>query len=252
MKRRTKSRIAAATAVLAAFAAVAIGGLLIYSRLAVRTAPSPDGTMLGFIATGETQTDGNGFPEVDWEYWQGVNPDVIGWITVPGTDIDSPIVQARPDDPDYYLSHDVYRNYNPRGAVYLDAECAEMGLASRNAVILGHHYGIGDDVSGFGHIKRYSDKGYAADHALVLIQTPGSKMAYGVRFAQIVKGWEPVKRTSFKGEEDYRAWYGSCRSEAAMVLDAETEPEQTVSLVSCSYNYWSWNERTVVVSSPAK
>ena len=39
MKRRTKSRIAAATAVLAAFAAVAIGGLLIYSRLAVRDGP---------------------------------------------------------------------------------------------------------------------------------------------------------------------------------------------------------------------
>ena len=87
---------------------------------------------------------------------------------------------------------------------------------------------------------------------MVLIQTPGSKMAYGVRFAQIIKGWEPVKRTTFANEEDYRAWYSSCLGEAAMVLDAETEPEQTVSLVSCSYNYWSWNERTVVVSSPAK
>ena len=249
MKRRTKSRIAAGTAVLAALAAALIGGFLLYSRLATQTAPSPDNTVLGFISTGEEETDGDGFPVVDWAYWQGVNPDVIGWITVPGTDIDSPIVQAHADAPDYYLSHDVYRNYNPRGAVYLDAECAEAGLASRNAVILGHHYGIGDNVSGFGHIKSYSDKGYAADHALVLIQTPDSKMTYEVRFAQIVKGWEPVKRTSFVNEGDYRTWYDSCRSEAAMVLDAETEPEQTVSLVSCSYNYWSWNERTVVVTS---
>ena len=36
---------------------------------------------------------------------------------------------------------------------------------------------------------------------------------------------------------------------AAMVLDAETEPEQVISLVTCSYNIWVDNERTVLVTS---
>ena len=96
-------------------------------------------------STGEddaSEAADDGFPTVDWAYWQGVNPDVIGWITVPGTTINSPIVQAPTDDPDFYLSHDVYGNYNIYGAIYLDAECAEAGLDSRNAVILGHHSGI--------------------------------------------------------------------------------------------------------------
>ena len=39
------------------------------------------------------------------------------------------------------------------------------------------------------------------------------------------------------------------RSEAAMVLDEQAEPEQTIALVSCSYNYWVQNERTVVTTS---
>lgn len=34
-----------------------------------------------------------------------------------------------------------------------------------------------------------------------------------------------------------------------MVLDAETEPEQVISLVTCSYNIWVDNERTVLVTS---
>ncbi|MEI3232096.1 MAG: hypothetical protein V8S24_13235, partial [Gordonibacter pamelaeae] len=31
---------------------------------------------------------------IDWAYWTSVNPDVIGWIEVPGTSIDGPIAQA--------------------------------------------------------------------------------------------------------------------------------------------------------------
>lgn len=34
-----------------------------------------------------------------------------------------------------------------------------------------------------------------------------------------------------------------------MVLDAETEPGQVISLVTCSYNIWVDNERTVLVTS---
>lgn len=178
-----------------------------------------------------------------------MNADVIGWITVPGTDINHPILQAHADDPDYYLHHDIYRNYNPLGALYLDAECEAKGLQSKNAVILGHSLRLGGAITCFGNIQNYKDKGYASEHRTVLIQTPDSKMRYLVRFANIVKGWEPTKRTSFAGETDFRDWYDSSRESAAMVLDADTEPSQVISLVSCSYNYWKQNERTVVTTS---
>ena len=36
-----------------------------------------------------------------------MNGDVIGWITVPGTDNNHPILQAHASDPDYYLHHDI-------------------------------------------------------------------------------------------------------------------------------------------------
>ena len=74
-------------------------------------------------------------------------------------------------------------------------------------------------------------------------------MRYLVRFASIVKGWEPTKRTSLLNEADFRSWYDASRESAAMVLDGESEPNQVVTLVSCSYNYWAQNERTVVTAS---
>ena len=196
-----KSRAAfAAAAVFLAVAAILFGVLLHFYRDA-SPSPSPNGTPQ------ETATESAGgreseFPTVDWDYWKSVNGDVIGWITVPGTDINHPILQAHASDPDYYLHHDIYRNYNPLGALYLDAECEKEGFQSPNAVILGHSLRIGGAITCFGNIQNYSDKTFASEHAKVLIQTPEKKMRYTVRFANIVKGWEPTKRTAFAVSED--------------------------------------------------
>jgi sortase B len=244
MKARTKSRIAFGLALALLLCGAGVLLLLQAWRSAANTPPSP-GADASVAAEEDPQSP---FPEVDWDYWQGVNPDVIGWITVPGTTINSPIVQAPVDDPGYYLKHDVYRNYNPHGAIYLDADC-QNGLLSRNAVIMGHHYG--DDLEGapFGIIAEYKDEGFAAEHALIYLQTPEWKKTFEVRFAQIVNGLENNKFTSFGSDGEFRAWYDAARDDAAMVLDAETEPDNVISLVSCSYNIWVANERTVLVAS---
>lgn len=158
-------------------------------------------------------------------------------------------LSANGDAPGYYLKHDVYGNYNPAGAIYLDADCEELGLSSRNAVILGHHFWNDKKVAPMGTVADYKDEDFAREHARVLIQTPTSKMTYEARFAQIVNGRERNKRIDFEGEADFRAWYGESRANAAMVLDVETEPGQVISLVTCSYNIWVDNERTVLVTS---
>ena len=74
-------------------------------------------------------------------------------------------------------------------------------------------------------------------------------MTYGVRFAQIVNGLGWNKRTAFEGDADFWAWYDASMDGAAMVLDPSTRPQQTVSLVTCSYNIWGKNKCTVLVTS---
>ena len=249
MKAKTKSRIALSAAALLLVTAGSIAFLLYSWREAAITPPSPNGTSVASEEqSDDVETEDDGFPVVDWAYWQSVNSDVIGWITVPGTNIDSPIVQAPSDDPEYYLHHDIYKNYNPHGAIYVDAECPD-GLLSKNVVIMGHHFGYDVVAAPFGTVAEYVDKDFAEQHATILIQTPEWKKTYEVRFAQIVNGLERSKRTTFTDEEDYRSWYDSSRADATMVLDSDTEPEQTVCLVTCSYNIWKNNERTVLVTS---
>lgn len=139
-KKGGRAAIVIAIVCFVAAAAILIG--LFLMQQAANPDPSPNNP-----DNSETNTDE--FPDVDWVYWQSVNPDVIGWVTVPGTNIDSPIVQAHEDDPDYYLHHDVYKNYNVYGCPYLDAGCISLGLEAPNCVIFGHHMNDGTVFSAF-------------------------------------------------------------------------------------------------------
>ena len=248
-KAASYSKIPAILGIMFLCIACALCALLWFWGESAQTLPSPT------LSAEEQTTDDDGFPDIDWNYWLSVNSDIIGWITIEGTTVNNPIVQAHANKPNYYLKHDVYGNYSPYGSIYLDAECEKYGLSSKNAVIMGHHFGYNNpseyhyEVAPFTVLVKYHDASFAEEHKTVLIQTPNSKMIYEARFTQIVNGAAASKRTSFESEEDYREWYMEARNDAVMLLDGDTEPNQTISLVSCSYYIWVSNERTIVTAS---
>ncbi|MGI6106105.1 MAG: class B sortase [Raoultibacter sp.] len=187
----------------------------------------------------------DGYPNIDWTYWTAQNPDIIGWITIPHTHVDAPIVQAKANNPQFYLSHDAWGNWNPWGAIYVSAECVDEGLDSQNTVIYGHNMGNGDTQQ-FGDLSRYTDYTFANEHATILIQTPAWNKTMQVEFVEIARGWDPVRQTTFSDELDFSSWYAERARAASVTLADTTEPpSQVFSLVTCSYNYWS-SERTIV------
>lgn len=224
---------------LAMLAAVATAGTYLFiQREATFKPPSPTAS--------EYTVDSDGYPGVDWEYWQSVNPHTIGWITVPGTRIDQPLVQEQPDNRSYYLDHDIYGNTSIWGSAYISADCFEEGLESTNVVVYAHNNG---DGAMFGDFSDYTRSEYAADHDIILIQTPNWKKTLTVDFAEVTGGWETVKRTDFATVADYRSWYIERRSNAVTILsDPSSGNAGNYSFVTCSYNRWD-NERTIVYAS---
>ena len=41
--------------------------------------------------------------EIDFDGLKQTNPDVVGWIKIPGTNIDYPVLQSKEEDDSYYL-----------------------------------------------------------------------------------------------------------------------------------------------------
>lgn len=68
---------------------------------------------------------------------QSVNPDVYAWITVPGTEIDYPILQ-HPSDNSYYLMHNIDGSYGYPGCIYTE-NLNSKDFTDNNTVIYGHN-----------------------------------------------------------------------------------------------------------------
>ena len=109
--------------------------------------------------------------KVDFESLKKINPDIVGWIHIPGTGIDYPIVQAK--DNTKYL-HRTFRGKDSHvGAIFLDALCA-TDFSSFNSIVYGHNLKNGEM---FGHLKKLYDVKYnrKADyrkHPKIWIITP--------------------------------------------------------------------------------
>lgn len=98
--------------------------------------------------------DGN----ISMEELREINSDVIGWLTIPGTNVDYPLLQG--EDDLYYASHDVYGKGSLTGSVYLAAE-NDPNVSDYYSIIYAHHMSNG---AMFGDIEKYEDADYFKEH----------------------------------------------------------------------------------------
>ena len=237
MKAATKARIALMMCLLLTLSGLSLALMLMQlSETARKVDPSP-------VTVVEQEADGP-FPSVDWDYWRGQNPDVVGWITVPGTDIDLPICQAPASNPTYYLSHDVYRNWNFYGCPYLDAECAERGFESPLAMVFGHHM---SDGSMFAEMASYPNGDFLDGHRLILLQTPERKYELTVTAADVVDSYSEFKRLEFETQKELDEWWSTTWEKSDVSRDYELSGITSIkAFVTCSYGQWNGHERTIV------
>lgn len=239
MSTNIKQRFAIMVAVTALVGAAALGLWLfsIHDR-AADVDPSP---ILADASGSDAASDGA--PTVDWEFWLSVNPDIVAWVSVAGTEIDYPVVQARSGDPTFYLDHDVYREWNPYGCPYLDAACAGRGIDSPLALMFAHHMNDGSMFSAF---ASYSDAGFAAEHDEILLQTPEGNARLRVVAVDVVDSNVEHKRLDFATDEELSSWLDELLGRADVALVDGARTDSVKAFCTCSYGRWNGHERTIV------
>ena len=118
--------------------------------------------------------------------------------------IDHPVVQAHADSPTWYLSHDVYGNWNIYGCPYLDADCEEKGFGSQVAYVFAHHM---DDGSMFAPLARLNPH----ECNEILLQAPDEKMRLEICAVDIVNAWSELKQIDFPSDAAFREWIRDVR-----------------------------------------
>ena len=93
-----------------------------------------------------------------FEELRAINEDVVGWITIYGTNIDYPILQG-PDNL-YYVNRDIYGESSLSGSIYLQSENKADFSDSFN-LLYGHHF---ENGAMFGDVSKYKDPDYMMGH----------------------------------------------------------------------------------------
>lgn len=107
----------------------------------------------------------NAMKEIRLDALQQVNPEVIGWIRIPGTPIDYPIVQG-PDN-SYYLDHTWDRKNSDAGAIFL--ECSNLpDMTEFHTILYGHNM---SNRSMFAVLRDYGNPDFFREHPYVYLIT---------------------------------------------------------------------------------
>ena len=112
---------------------------------------------------------------VDLRSLQSQYPDVRGWLTIPESGIDYPVLRSSPEEPEYYLRRDYRGNYDINGSLFLQADCI-LGESGK-LTIYGHNMNSG---AMFGNLDQYASYEYWKAHPSVFFQTPEGMEEYQI------------------------------------------------------------------------
>ena len=119
------------------------------------------------------------------------NPELFGWVTIPGTNIDYPVMHS-PTRPNYYLSHNFYGANASTGVPYMDEDCDPDG---KIFLVYGHHPSLG---TMFSHIIDYEDEAFWEAHREIYFDTLYEERLYVVAVAMRARVLDKGEETGFR------------------------------------------------------
>ncbi len=194
-------------------------GMDTYSKLVQETGKDP-----------ETADDMEYVP-ADFEALAKINPDVVAWITLPGTEIDYPVVQGT--DNEYYLEHLFTKETNHTGCVFLDAN-NKNDFSDHNSILYAHHMRNG---SMFSAVEDFRQKGFLEEHPYFVLQT--KEAVYKIEpFADILgDAYSTYNQTEFADDQAFLRFIEDIRKNSTLKSDAViTAEDRVVILSTCRYD----------------
>ena len=121
----------------------------------------------------ETEELTNYESPIDFVALKKRNPDVYGWLEIPGTNISYPVLQSAEDD-NLYLRHDIDKKYYVGGALFTEHVYNSNDFSDPVTIIYGHHL---TDGTMFADLQQlYTDD--FEKYKDIVIYTPAEEIHY--------------------------------------------------------------------------
>ena len=176
-----------------------------------------------------------------------MNSDMVGWLKIEDTNINYPVMQT-PDEKDFYLHRNFYKDYNAGGCLYAREEC-DINAPSDNITIYGHHM---KDGSMLANLDSYNKQEFWETHGKITFDTLYEHHTYAIfavfkTSASVGQGFKYHQFVDADSEEEFDEFIATCKS--LSFYDTGLTPEygdKIICLSTCEYT--QQNGRLVVAA----
>lgn len=183
MENNNRGKILAVIVIVVLLAILGVLGYIVYDLIS----PSPEiNSQVTTTAQSEPDNNSNsGESEletnpINFDELKAINPEIIAYIQIPGTNVDYPVLQSMDSD-DYYLHRDIYGNYKYAGSIYMQI-CNLDDFTDRVTVLYGHNMANG---SMFADLHDFEDTEFFNSHKEFYIYTEDRKLTYEIVSAYV-------------------------------------------------------------------
>lgn len=182
------------------------------------------------------------------------NSDVVGWLTLPNTEINEAVVQAR--DNEYYLRRDAEKKYSYEGCYYMDYESVMFDDGrdlAMNTIIYGHNLGkpmgVRDDPNGakFAQLLKLNDEKVAKKTPYVFLTTKGASHVFQIFAAFYCEAFtKPVSyhHAEYSAQE-LKALTADAKARSTYLYDVEVSGDDKIlTLSTCTYKYGTYSQNS--------
>ncbi len=174
--------------------------------------------------------------KVDWDALRAINPDVVGWVYLPDSPINYPIVRREGNDK-YYMKHNfdgsVPNSWSPEYGCPMLASINSPYWTDQANFVAGHHM-----LNGmlFSFLDNMIDNNGFNTHRTFYVLTPQGNFKTTAFAADKIKGWrKDIVIPNFETREEFDQYLQERVNESQVTPDPPAPPVQDIDQVIAFY-----------------
>ena len=186
-----------------------------------------------FVTVDETKEDDEEKYVVDFEKLKEKNSDIVAWLKVKGTNIETTVVKSTNND--YYLTHNFNKEYNSAGWIFADYKNKVDGT-DKNLVIYGHNM---RDDSMFGSLKWVINEDWYnnEDNKYITLVTENETQIYEVFSVYQIEEEDYYIQTNFNTEKEFSTFLETIKKRSKKDFNVDVNKEDNIlTLSTCANN----------------
>ncbi len=161
-----------------------------------------------------------------------VSSDAVGWIKIPGTNIDYPVVKGL--DNDFYLKSNIKGEPDKAGSIFMDYR--NDGMAEeRHTIIYGHHM---KDGTMFMALMSFKEPEFLLENRIIEFNTLYQDIQWEIFSAYVTDTDFDYLVTSFTTLQAYDSFLNSIKSKSYYPMNSDiTSADTILTLSTCTYEF---------------